>query len=540
MPYPKDILNLKRRLLHEAASGQTGYFDPTKIIREARKAEDGKVPYVGMGARTGNEYFESIEILGADINGNYFVSKNHNNIDTSFKIGGRYSDNVIDTDVPFFVSGMSYGSLKLPAKVALHLALNRLAEEEGIRIMMNTGEGGALPWELYSSADMYSHSATALLQYEAILDYTDRLLKAHNLESFEREQLFHRLYPLVTQYASGRFWRDPAYLLNADAIEIKIGQGAKIGHGGLLPAEKVTDLVAENRGIPPYKAAHSPSRHLDILGPEDLVAKVLELREITDWKKPIIVKIGASRVYDDVEIILKSYADAISIDGYVGGTGAAPLEVRDGIGINTIPSLKLAKDTIGDYYSIIERKHDCDDDAANSRCKLLIHGGVWDSERIAKCIALGADGVGIGTGFMLTMGCTLVQDCYTNSCPAGLTGSYEKLDISTTVDRIVNYVKGTLQELRNIARSLGKKSIYELKRDNLVVTDELTSMVTELPFKQGNRYHNLIYQKITDELLLLSSPSSSLQPEPLPKSQPQIHNIGLQEKGVSKSGDHFY
>lgn len=536
MPYSRDVLDLKRRLLNEVTSGRTGYFDTVKIIREARKAEDGKVPYAGMGARAGNEYFESLEILGADINANYLGNNSRNDINTSFKIGGRYSDNVIDTDAPFFVSGMSYGSLKLPAKIALHLALNRLAEEEGIRIMMNTGEGGALPWELYSSAEMCSHNA--MLQNEAIIDYTDRLLKAHNLESFGKEQLFRRLYPLVTQYASGRFWRDPSYLLNADAIEIKIGQGAKIGHGGLLPAEKVTDLVAENRGIPSYRAAHSPSRHLDILGPEDLVAKVLELREITDWKKPIIVKIGASRVYDDVEIILKSYADAISIDGYVGGTGAAPLEVRDGIGINTIPALELAKDAITDYYSIHGRKYDHGGSNDNSSCKLLVHGGVWDSERIAKCIALGADGVGIGTGFMLTMGCTLVQDCYTNTCPAGLTGSFEKLDILSTVDRIVNYVKGTLQELRNIARSLGKKSIYEIKRDNLVVTDELASIVTELSFREGRGYHNLIYQKITDELLQMSSSSST--PQPSTTSQLQNQSDRLKEKSILKGGDPFY
>jgi glutamate synthase domain-containing protein 2 len=135
---------------------------------------------------------------------------------------------------------------------------------------------------------------------------------------------------------------------NADAIEIKIGQGAKIGHGGLLLGQKVTELVAENRGIPSHKSAHSPSRHLDILGPEDLVAKVLELREITDWQIPIIVKIGASRIYDDVEIILKSYAYSAAIDGFVGGTDAAPWEVRDIIGINTIPTIKSAKDAIND------------------------------------------------------------------------------------------------------------------------------------------------------------------------------------------------
>lgn len=478
MSYSKDVLNLKRSL-SKAADHE--YHDPTKIIRDARKIADGQVPYSGMGARSSNEYFHLLDIRGAQLNTNF----DYNNVDTSLRIGGRYSDNVITTNVPFFVSGMSYGSLKLPAKIALHLALNRLAEE-GIKILMNTGEGGALPWEIHGSHN--SRWQVSRSQQEMVMSYADRLLKEHGLDSLDREQLFCRQYPLITQYASGRFWKDPSYLLNADAIEIKIGQGAKIGHGGLLPESKVTELVAENRGIPPYKAAHSPSRHLDILGPEDLVAKVLELREVTDWKIPIIVKVGASRIYDDIEIILKSYADVIAVDGYVGGTGAAPWEVRDVIGINTIPALKLARESIENYYSIHERDNS----------KILISGGVWDSERIAKCIALGADGVGIGTGFMLTMGCTLVQDCYTNTCPAGLTGSYEKLDIHASVEGIVNYVKGTMSELKNIAGSLGRKSIHDLTREDLVATDELSSIATGLPFKDGKTYRDLILNRIKE------------------------------------------
>jgi glutamate synthase domain-containing protein 2 len=478
MPYSRDILNLKRDLVK--AADTSNYYDPVKLIRDARKAQDGVVPYSGMGARSTNEYFTSIEIPGASLKK---TEENYRYLDTSLEIGGRYSDHVITSDVPFFVSGMSYGSLKLPAKIALHLALNVLAKD-GIRVMMNTGEGGALPWELYGSDE--TRACLSLSQRERMMDYTERLLKEHNLDHSDREELFHREYPLLTQYASGRFWKDPSYLLNADAIEIKIGQGAKIGHGGLLPSAKVTELVAENRGIPPYREAHSPSRHLDILGPEDLVAKVLELREITEWKKPIIVKVGASRVYDDTTIILKSYADAMAIDGYVGGTGAAPWEVRDVIGINTVPAVKAARDAIADYYSNHEK----------DSSKLLVHGGIWDSERIAKCIALGADGVGIGTGFMLTMGCTLVQDCYTNECPAGLTGSYEKLNIQETANGIVNYVKGTMLELQNIAGSLGRKSIHDLRPSDLIATDEIASIVTGLSFKNGATYRDLIKARL--------------------------------------------
>ena len=257
MPYSKDILDLKRHIL-KAAESSSSYFDLNKLIVEVRKVTDSEIPYSGLGARSPNDYFPSIKIVGAELRPKEDDFR-YNDIDTTFTLGGRYSSNVITTNVPFFVSGMSYGSLKLPAKIALHLALNRLAKE-GINMIMNTGEGGALPWELYGSEESWSNVSKK--RRESILDYADRLLKEHNLESIDRDLLFSRLYPLVTQYASGRFWKDPSYLLNADAIEIKIGQGAKIGHGGLLPGPKVTDLVAENRGIPSYKAAHSPSRFL--------------------------------------------------------------------------------------------------------------------------------------------------------------------------------------------------------------------------------------------------------------------------------------
>ena len=476
MSYPKDILEIKRNLLKEVSSStslvtkndnsNSLYYDQSKIILDARKAFDGLIPYSGLGANSTNDYFSSIDLIGGSLK----TDVDYSNVDLSLTIGGRYSNNKITTDIPFFVSGMSYGSLKLPAKIALHLALNQLAEE-GIRVIMNTGEGGALPWEVHDFEKGDNN----------VIEYVSRLLKEHNLDSIDREQLFRRNYPLVVQYASGRFWKDPDYLLNADAIEIKIGQGAKIGHGGLLPGSKVTELVAENRGIPPYKSAHSPSRHLDILGPEDLVAKILELRELTNWNVPIIVKVGASRVYDDIAIILKSYSDAAALDGYVGGTGAAPWEIRDSIGVNTIPAIRLAKDAVDNYYS----KQDMDE------FKLISHGGIWDSKRIAKCIALGSNGVGIGTGFLISMGCTLVQDCYTNTCPAGLTGSYEKLNIQSSVKRIVNYIKGTRIELQNIVGSLGKKRIQDLNREDLFATDEISKMVSGLSTNYSNYYDKI-------------------------------------------------
>ena len=174
MPYSKDILELKRHIIRAAESSQS-YFDLNRLIVDVRKVNDSEIPYSGLGARSPNDYFPSIKIIGSTLktkeNEDY---RNYNNIDTSFTLGGRYSTNIITSDVPFFVSGMSYGSLKLPAKIALHLALNRLAKE-GIRVIMNTGEGGALPWELYGSEESWSDVSKK--RHENIINYADRLLK---------------------------------------------------------------------------------------------------------------------------------------------------------------------------------------------------------------------------------------------------------------------------------------------------------------------------------------------------------------------------
>jgi len=153
MSYPKDILEIKRNLLKEVSSTSVVtkndnlnflYYDQSRIILDARKAFDGLIPYSGLGANSTNDYFSSIDLIGGSIK----TDVDYSNVDLSLTIGGLYSNRKIITDIPFFVSGMSYGSLKLPAKIALHLALNQLADD-GIRVIMNTGEGGALPWEVH-------------------------------------------------------------------------------------------------------------------------------------------------------------------------------------------------------------------------------------------------------------------------------------------------------------------------------------------------------------------------------------------------------
>jgi len=144
------------------------------------------------------------------------------------------------------------------------------------------------------------------------------------------------------------------------------------------------------------------------------------------------------------------------------------------------------RNAISDYY----KTHDDDG------FKLLVNGGVWDSERIAKCIALGANGVGIGTGFLLAMGCTLIQECHTDVCPAGIAGSPEKLDVENSAEGIFNYIKTTKTELENIVGTLGRVNIQDITMSDLVVNDILTSIISKLPFSDGEDYVTKIKNKI--------------------------------------------
>ncbi len=447
-----------------------------EILSVLEMVKGGKPAYKGLGATKSPQYFRYIRLN----------ERSNESPDTSgpspmqLDIGGRYSNRVISCNIPFYVAGMSMGSLKLPMKIALHLAANELAKCYGKILMINTGEGGALPWEIYGKEE--HKSKLSVQEVARIYDYASRLLTAYNIKfesesqkrDFIENKLFERHYPLVVQVASGRFWKDPNYLKNADGIEIKIGQGAKIGHGGLLPGTKVDENIAEIRGIPVGKDARSPARQLHILGPEDLVAAILELREITDWNLPIIVKIGASNVYYDMKIILKSGADAGAVDGLSGGTGAAPVKVENVIGINTEPAIVEARSAINDYF--LERIID-------PKFRLLASGGIFDYEHIFKAIALGADGVALGTAFLLSADCTLVMTCNTNNCPAGITGSPDRFNISKSVTQIINYVLATAGKLEDIMK-------FSPTIDDLVTDANFVSAFSGIKLGSGCRYED--------------------------------------------------
>lgn len=310
-------------------------------------------------------------------------------------------------DVPLVFSAMSYGSISLNAQKAIAMA----AEELGT--YWNTGEGG-----LHADLKPYAHCA-------------------------------------FVQCASGRFGVTADYLNSGAAVEIKIGQGAKPGIGGHLPGEKVSTQVSETRMIPVGSDALSPAPQHDIYSIEDLRQLIYALKEATNYEKPVSVKIAA--VHNVAAIasgIVRAGADIVYLDGFRGGTGAAPTTIRDHLGIPIEIALAVVDQQLRE-------------EGIRNRASLIAAGGIRSAADMAKAIALGADAVAIGTGALLALGCTLCQRCFTGRCSWGITSQdpalTRRLDPYTGSRRLVNLVQAWAAELEEILGAMGVNAIESLR-----------------------------------------------------------------------------
>jgi glutamate synthase domain-containing protein 2 len=266
---------------------------------------------------------------------------------------------------------------------------------------------------------------------------------------------------LIVQVASGRFGVNIDYLERGAAIEIKIGQGAKPGIGGHLPGEKVNDEVSKTRMIPFGSDAISPAPHHDIYSIEDLVQLIRGLKEATEWKKPVFVKIAAVHNVASIAAgIARSSADAVVIDGFRGGTGAAPKVFRDNVGI----PIEVA-------IASVDQK--LRDQGVRNEISVIGSGGIRSSADLAKSIALGADAVYIGTAALISLGCRVCGNCYRNLCPWGI--ATQQPDLMNRIDtekgavQVANLIKGWTLELSELMGAAGINSIESLRgnRDRL-------------------------------------------------------------------------
>lgn len=319
----------------------------------------------------------------------------------------------LELDIPVMFSAMSFGSISLNAIKSLAKA----AEMEGT--YFNTGEGG-LHKDLYQYGDN-----------------------------------------CIVQVASGRFGVHSQYLNGGSAIEIKIGQGAKPGIGGHLPGEKVGKEISETRMIPEGTDAISPAPHHDIYSIEDLRQLIYSLKEATEYTKPVLVKIAA--VHNVTAIasgIARAGADIIAIDGYRGGTGAAPLRIRDNVGIPIEFALAAVDSRLRE-------------EGIRNQVSLVVAGSVRNSADVVKAIALGADAVYIGSAALLALGCHMCQKCFTGKCNWGIATQdphlVRRLNPDVGTKRASNLLRAWKHEIQEMLGGMGINAIESLRGNRLML-----------------------------------------------------------------------
>ncbi|MDR0249611.1 MAG: alpha-hydroxy-acid oxidizing protein [Oscillospiraceae bacterium] len=392
-----------------------------------RQAGSGGVLLSGMGTpKPYPVYFDKI-LLNASQVTNPSIDPLREPMETKVFLGakprtvargkdGRLQNNLppqLSLSMPVMFSAMSYGSISYNA----HESLARAAEALGV--LYNTGEGGL-------HEDFYRYGKNT-----------------------------------IVQVASGRFGVHPQYLNSGAAIEIKMGQGAKPGIGGHLPGAKIIGDISRTRMIPEGSDAISPAPHHDIYSIEDLRQLVYSLKEATDYRKPVIVKIAA--VHNVAAIasgIARSGADVIAIDGFRGGTGAAPTRIRDNVGI----PIELA------LAGVDKRLRD---EGIRDNVSIVAGGSIRSSADIIKAAALGADCVYIGTAALLALGCHLCRSCHAGKCNWGIATQMPELVKRLNPDigymRLVNLLTAWRHEIKEMMGGMGINSIEALRGNRLML-----------------------------------------------------------------------
>ena len=319
----------------------------------------------------------------------------------------------LELSMPVLFSAMSYGSISFNAHKSLAMAAQALG------VYYNTGEGGL-------HEDLYRYGANT-----------------------------------ITQVASGRFGVHEDYLMAGAAIEIKMGQGAKPGIGGHLPGAKIVGEVSKTRMIPEGSDAISPAPHHDIYSIEDLRQLIFSLKEATEYKKPVIVKVAA--VHNIAAIasgIARGGADIIAIDGFRGGTGAAPTRIRDNVGI----PIELA------LAAVDQRLRE---EGIRDRVSLIAGGSIRSAADVVKAVALGADACYIGTAALIAMGCHLCRSCQSGRCAWGIATQrpelVQRLDPEEGATRLVNLMTAWKHEIREMMGGMGINSIEALRGNRLML-----------------------------------------------------------------------
>jgi len=407
---------------------QRGIWNPETISEIKHKAETGKHRIRGCGSTKKYPSFDDLLVLPSQLS-RLSIDTYREDCRTQTVLGSRFAKNPLVIETPIMISGMSYGALSKEAKTALSKSTDIVGTS------INNGEGGLLPEERDNS------------------------------------------YKQVVQITPSRMGFSLKNIEAADALEIICGIGAKPGLSGHLMGSKITKEIAEFRQLPEGIDLHSHPRHGDIFGADDMVLKIQELRDVTDWKIPIFIKIAAGRVKEDVKIAAKTGADGIVVDGSEGGTGAAPVVASAHLGIPTLPALVQAVRALEEM-------------GLKEEISLVVSGGIRDGSDVVKALALGADAVAIGTGAMVAMGCVVCLRCHEGKCAFGI-GTQDperrkKLNIDDAAQKVANYIQGMTYEAVLIAKAAGKTALANMEREDLRSMTLESCAMTGIPLMGTN------------------------------------------------------
>lgn len=409
-----------------------------------RAAATGIYSIRGGGTKRALPHFDDLVFPGASMS-RYPLEGYRERCDTEVILGTRFAKNPIKIDIPITIAGMSFGALSGPAKEAL----GRGATIAGTST--TTGDGGM----------------------------TD-------------EERNHSKY-LVYQYLPSRYGMNPSDLRRCDAIEIVVGQGAKPGGGGMLLGQKISNRVAQMRCLPEGIDQRSSCRHPDWTGPDDLEIKILELREITNWEKPIFIKVGGARPYFDTSLAVKAGADVVVLDGMQGGTAASQDVFIDHVGIPTLACIRPAVDALNDL-------------GMREEVQLIVSGGIRSGADVAKVLALGADAVSIGSAALIAIGdndpkweteykelgttAGAFDDWHLGNDPAGITTQdpelMKRVNPIKAGERLANYLRVITLEAQTIARASGKSHLKNLEPEDLCALTVEAAAMARVPLAGTN------------------------------------------------------
>ena len=425
----------KQNSIPQTVPVQSATFSQSVNAGIRRAAATGIYDIRGGGAKRKVPHFDDLLFLGASIS-RYPLEGYREKCETKVTLGTRFAKNPIEIDIPITIAGMSFGSLSGGAKEAL----GRGASMAGTST--TTGDGGM-------TVEERGHSSK-----------------------------------LVYQYLPSRYGMNPDDLRKADAIEVVVGQGAKPGGGGMLLGQKISDRVAQMRNLPKGIDQRSACRHPDWTGPDDLEIKILELREITGWRVPIYIKVGGARPYFDTTLAVKAGADVVVLDGMQGGTAATQDVFIEHVGQPILACIREAVRALQDLDM-------------HREVQLIVSGGVRNGADVAKCMALGADAVSIGSAALIALGdndprwedeyqklgttAGAYDDWHEGKDPAGITTQdpelIKRFDPVDGGRRLNNYLKVMTLEAQTIARACGKSHLHNLEPEDLcAVTLEAAAM----------------------------------------------------------------